>query len=766
MKKKILSIVLTLAMLLSAASVLTTTAIAAEAPADVTSGDIVIATYEDLKTFLGNLAGENAADYQTKTVVVVPANGTKVITGPATGTATSDAGLTAADADKLVTAATTFKGKFYGNGVTFENIYIKGESLFGTLDGATVTNLTLKNCYLTAERTGDPNAQAYGSFIAGTASGNTSISYVKINGCKASDYWSVFGGVVGVANANSNVEIDNCKNLDGAVYMLGNSKSGLLGGMVGQFEGTKLTISNCENSSTLVSTNSNATVATNNFGGAKVGGMVSVTSEGTVEIKNCVNRGNIQALSIAGGMVSDNRTTLKITDCLNTGTVSAGISGKNVGKYAGGFVGQGYNGSSKITISGSANTGSVTANFSGNDNAMAGGAIGTVGGSSHPAVTVNDFLNTGDISAYYAAGGVVGKYPLTSGTFERIISFGKVRGYNKTTTAAPMYSCALIGLWEAYNANTDVYVTVTDFYFSYYEYDNYDTYKFNSEDNRNASANNTHVFGINKELGSKYGNYVATYTKDDPDTTLTFIGGTNNALTEGQASAGTEAKNQAAYDKFFCTHARVNDLTTVFGVGHEIKDTGYQTAKKFQAFDLGTKWVITNGAPMPIGASKLLNKRATGDKAINYIGLQTKIKDTSISEIRFIAETNGANLENYSKVGFKINYIESGDSPTYVRLESECENGYVYSELNAYAEDGTKLDPIKSQKEGYCLTAVTVSGLNDSKNSTYKAGTYTFTITPYLVDLNGAKVEGESFAIVLTRATDGGACTLVYAYAM
>ena len=147
-----------------------------------------------------------------------------------------------------------------------------------------------------------------------------------------------------------------------------------------------------------------STVSNNGYAGGVVAYIPSTATN--VEITNCYNTGSVSASSssssnnaYAGGIAGRVGGITIITNCYNTGSVSASSSSSN-NAYAGGIAGDVYG-----TITNCYNTGSVSASSSSN-NAYAGGIAGRVDR------RITDCYNTGSVSATASnnafAGGIAG----------------------------------------------------------------------------------------------------------------------------------------------------------------------------------------------------------------------------------------------------------------------------------------------------------------------------------------------------------------------
>ena len=241
----------------------------------------------------------------------------------------------------------TLSGNFNGNGSTITT----SVPLFYNVSGVTVENLTLEgNITATAKETA----------------------------AVLSEYTTNFATIKNVVN-NANVSLAN--------FEFGNATEGMgVAGLVGSTSGGTTTIENCINNGTITVHGKNIYAS----------GIVGKIRNGFATIINCVNNGNIISTSDddnndgAGGIIGfiyGGKSTVTITGCGNTGTISS--------KYlAAGIVARNYN--RPNAISACYNTGSVTAT----------GTAGIAGGidATGTNASLNYCWNKGEVTAaVYAA---------------------------------------------------------------------------------------------------------------------------------------------------------------------------------------------------------------------------------------------------------------------------------------------------------------------------------------------------------------------------
>ncbi|MBQ8850122.1 MAG: hypothetical protein IJ011_07320 [Clostridia bacterium] len=728
MKKKILSLALTLAMLLSALSVMGTTVFATEA--EITT----ISSYEDLVSFVNSLA---TYDYSGKTVTLT--SDVKVNDGWVAndGKVAATAAPTGDDAKVLDTTVATnaFKGTLDGNGKTVSGLYINGSAFIPTVSDATIKNITFDNCY-----TNNSIASGYTAIVAGALSiaktatfTNVVVSNSKVvNGATNGSVGTMLAAALSDSTATNltDCEFTNCRSEENMV--VSGAKTSLVGGLVGSFGRGSGTFTDCVNTSTIYAIPGNSTLVN---AGYKVGGILGSAggnaSTCTVSFIECVNTGEITGFSHVGGMVGDGTPAFVVSKCVNTGSITAGDTTLSNDKStsdcnAAGFIGR-YNASvlgQKCTISESINTGDINAvSASGVKRGVAGGFIGSCNNDKSD-VAIVDCVNTGKVKGSNRGGGAVGFYHagLLTSTFERVIITQTTEGKDTACKGS------IIGYWAATTVADGKAINLTDVYY--------------------GGADGAYAFGRWYSGGGALGTYGSinvTYTY--PAYTKNFVGGVDN----------TDSDYKAAYSIPFAEGGGyISDFSTVYGE---------KGAEKFAALALGEKWVLTDTVPMPAAAHKLLENTLAESDVINYIGFQKKL-GTDTLQVRLVAEL--ASTE-YRNTGFEIVVVEklatyatangvttiTVAQPTIgaAAVETDQNSTTVYTSLKAFGEDGTELAPVTAS-EGKYLSAITVTNIPT-------AGTFTFIIKPYVTLLDGSGVEyGASYAVVVV---DGA---VSYGYAM
>lgn len=180
------------------------------------------------------------------------------------------------------TLKTPFAGTFDGQEHTISGIYMSGTTsdcvgfFRATAAGSKVSNFRLEDSYISGSTIG------LGS-IVGRAVGTFDTIYsnaVVVNkGTTNAKYGT--GGIIGLVNWAGNATCTNCQ-FDGHVYVTFNCGGGIVGGV---YSGKKLDMGYCLNTGTLEKDDSVEAAA-------RVGGLCGDTSNGTLNITNCLNAGS------------------------------------------------------------------------------------------------------------------------------------------------------------------------------------------------------------------------------------------------------------------------------------------------------------------------------------------------------------------------------------------------------------------------------------------------------------------------------------------
>lgn len=314
-----------------------------------------------------------------------------------------------------------FKGTFDGNsenGTTITGMTILNANgktgLFSTANSAIIKNIRISTGYISVAS--GSNIKVGG--IVGYAYDATTIKECSFDGTIAtgnssSSNYNYFGGIVG--DTYSQVTIENCQ-AAGTIY--GNGT--YMGGIVGRSYGTSakdVTILHCINEAELRPGSCTA-----------VGGIVGYSEiKGSLEVKNCVNKGAITPSSFAtnlGGIVGriNGAATAAITSCTNSAALTSGNS-----ENMGGIVG--YSNQS-TTITDCHNSGTVTNSSAGQYPTLTytGGILGRM---ETKDLSIKQCSNTGDISGSASSsysnsatvGGLIGRIT-NGGTLEECYNAG------------------------------------------------------------------------------------------------------------------------------------------------------------------------------------------------------------------------------------------------------------------------------------------------------------------------------------------------------
>ncbi len=292
-----------------------------------------------------------------------------------------------------------FTGTFDGNGHTISELYINSNSEYAGLFGCVGTGGMIKDLTVEGEITVSGSTSCVGG-IAGIVSSSGQVGMSVLTDSNDSK--------MGIIDCTSKVTINVTYN--------GSS----VGGIVGSCGGA--TISGCENYGAV------SVVGASKYGiDVNIGGVVGDNNEHS-DVSNCYNTGAVSAQNAEyadiGGVVGDNNEHSDVSNCYNTGAVSV----QNVEEAAlGGVVG--YN-DDESTVSNCYNTGAVSAENA--EYANLGGVVGENDGS------VSNCYNTGDVTTENVekvdAGGAVG---YNYGTVSNCNNTGEIRAEN--------VECAAVG---------------------------------------------------------------------------------------------------------------------------------------------------------------------------------------------------------------------------------------------------------------------------------------------------------------------------------
>ncbi|MDY6183821.1 MAG: hypothetical protein SPI22_00130 [Eubacteriales bacterium] len=415
-------------------------------------------------------------------------------------------------------APVSFAGNLDGNGHTIwnpKNGYKAGttqSTIFSTLDGATVENLTIKGAFfanLSAGYSGHAaglantiknggvvrNCHVVDAYLAGNAIGGliqTATGDATIEKCTVSGVFApvteaantAFGGIIAYVDASGTISISGCES---NISCSTDDKTIDVGGIVGYIKKASggLTISNCKNYG------SYSTTATT-VKSIGVGGILGrVVNGASLAITNCKNYGDLTSSNNCGGILGAATATgsckgITMTGCANYGNITAkgqsagGIIGcvaawiseyspKNCANYgniqaancAGGYVGTmtGPSGQSAPTIKceNFANYGNITATGK-----FAGLVAGfySRGNEQNDSIVVNNSVLTGNVSAVACAGSICGGYATTTKA-DAALAVSMTNSYVSCAIKATERSGAISGGFVA-DTDTEVGTTYSD----------------------------------------------------------------------------------------------------------------------------------------------------------------------------------------------------------------------------------------------------------------------------------------------------------------
>ncbi len=251
----------------------------------------------------------------------------------------------------------------------------------GTFDGA---GYKISGLYLNADNLG-PADQGLGLFTM-VGEGGT-VENLTVEG--VIDGTNAGVGIGGIVGKNNGGIISNCTSI---VDITGSVDSNV-GGIVGSSESG--TIENCCNTGSI-----NVTGSVDSNVGGIVGLAGNPNGRVTVTVENCENTGNVYVTAVKskgliGGIVGRANGSSKVSNCRNSGDISANKEGNSI---TGGIVGDNYG-----AIFRCYNTGAVSA-----DGATGGVAGQNVCYQSGPNSIVENCYNIGAVSGSGDVGGVVG----------------------------------------------------------------------------------------------------------------------------------------------------------------------------------------------------------------------------------------------------------------------------------------------------------------------------------------------------------------------
>lgn len=287
---------------------------------------------------------------------------------------------------------------------------------------------------------------------------------------------SIIGGFVGACgDSKTKISFEGCVNAGTVVSQPPTSSTVATAGFVGQ--AYPVTFVNCVNKGKVTTTKPSqcggiagflgklftAAAVTDKYvfrncrnegeisGYNKIGGFTAeinstiIAGKGIIEMDSCVNSGNINASPNAttgsniGGILAEYTAGTRITDCRNTGNITAG-KGSNIGGIAGSLGGKPATASYPVNITNCSNSGAISSN---------GGSIGGIVGYANAYVMIDSCCNTDSVSGAYVTGGIAGTVSAATTKISNSWNIGAVTGNNRlggilgtcTTAKAPITDC-------------------------------------------------------------------------------------------------------------------------------------------------------------------------------------------------------------------------------------------------------------------------------------------------------------------------------------
>ncbi|NLW79766.1 MAG: hypothetical protein GXY32_10205 [Ruminococcaceae bacterium] len=316
------------------------------------------------------------------------------------------------------TPANPFLGSFDGQGYAIHNLTVSGQKdnvgLFGYLGGSdyystakpVIKNVALENVNINVSGTSDTAMVTAGALVGQNFRTAATISNCYVTGSiTATAGTTRVGGIIGYTETytGGNLVISDCYNAATVTAIAQGDGDTNAGGIIGSASDAG-TIRNCHNSGTITASSKALCSAA---------GIAASLPSGNKTLTECTNTGNVSASTTsgssflgAGGIVGFNNDSDKmstITHCWNAGDISAflNVSSTSTDKvFAGGIGGKTHN----KAVSDCYSTGNISATSVGHLKGSAGGILGR----SSPQSSVRRCYSTGDITASQNPGGIIG----------------------------------------------------------------------------------------------------------------------------------------------------------------------------------------------------------------------------------------------------------------------------------------------------------------------------------------------------------------------
>lgn len=570
---------------------------------------------------------------------------------------------------------------------------------------------------------------------------NVDINIKSTNGVE-SGKMALTGAIAGYIQSGATVNANDCtvsgavgNNLAWNAYGTGQADTNAIGGFVGLVCGT-LSIDNCTMNAALnnsgcqtiggfvgtvkgevIIKNSVSNSATTITGGKRAGGFVGYLADtgscdlsgtGTLTIEKCINRSDIKANNQwVGGFVGINRGVLKsITDSMNLGNVE--VTGGEADTGVAGFVGQWNTGSTTMSyLKNCVNYGNIST-----VKADAAAMIGWMAWASN--VTVSNCVNYGSIYAKTNDAGMVfgvNKGNASSKTIiEKCVNYGTIQSdANVGLIAADFVPTGKAeGMYVATNCLNVGELTGGSNSGAMLGYDEYTVSLTACSTIGTFNVTSWYAGGIfcGRTSGSElincynYGKMVITGNNHN---------GTICANESGTLSS-TSTGNKYLYDPEGTTTYNTNHGTKAASVDEAVADLN-----ALYNDTLGLSFKNNNGKIEVVTQPKLVGTQesATGAK------------------VRLLGSIGG-DLADYAKVGFKVTSV--GET---VKTYNPSEATYAYYHIQAAGEMTTA-----ASLGGSYLYTLTFTGVPQT-------GTVTFTVQAYAEYTNGLTYDGATYTVTV-----------------
>lgn len=315
------------------------------------------------------------------------------------------------DVSALSASLAEFSGTLDGNGNTLTGLTV---TLFEALNGATVKNLTVEGT-VAASAGADTYLGGFANVAKGSVTVINCVADIDVTLTMTARKKAYASGFI--ASSEEAVAFTGCTNKGDVEVTFGTLQptNAYAGGILGYVGAGTAAFNGCVNTGNITSVQS-ATAKTNT--NVRVGGILGCFGgDGTsLNIVDCVNLGNISSSFNAGGMMAENRSekATLIENCTNYGNITAGgLASTDSAAYAGGILAHKTAGA--VTIKNCANYGTVDskariATASANNNRSG----GIMGNSMIGSLTISNCINEGAVNTDSIGGGILGRNQSTN----------------------------------------------------------------------------------------------------------------------------------------------------------------------------------------------------------------------------------------------------------------------------------------------------------------------------------------------------------------